>query len=80
MTQPEDYDFVKISLKKDIALQIDTICNDLQKECGIFISKSELLRIMTTDSNVIEYVVKKILYDKKNEKLGDLDIFKNPTL
>jgi hypothetical protein len=80
MTSPEDYDFVKVSIKKDIAQQIDVICNDLQKECGLFVSKSELLKVMTYDKNVIEYVVKKILYEKKNGKSSDYDVFKNPTL
>jgi len=75
-----EYDFVKVSLKKDIAKQIDTICNDLQKECGIFVSKSELLKVMIQDKNVIEYVVKKILYEKKNGIISDYDVFKNPTL
>lgn len=73
----DDYNFVKVSLKNDVAQQIDTICNDLQKECGIFISKSELLRIMTYDKNVLEYVVKKIINDKKNEKIPDLEFSSN---
>ena len=67
----EEYDFVKISVKKDIAEQINTICNDAKKY-GIHISKSELLRVMVNDGNVIEYVIKKIVYNKNNSKSSDL--------
>lgn len=76
---PDEYDFVKISIKKDVADQIDTICNDAKKY-GIFISKSELLRTMTYDKNVIEYAIKKIVYDKNNVKSSDLEFSKNPIL
>lgn len=76
----DEYNFVKVSLKEDVAKQIDTICNDLQKECEVFVSKSDLLRIMVNDKNVIEYVVKKIVYDINIKKSGDLGVFREPTL
>ena len=76
---PDEYDFVKISIKKDVAEQIDTICNDAKKY-GIFISKSDLLRTMINDSLVIEYAIKKIVYNKNNVKSSDLEFSRNPIL
>jgi hypothetical protein len=64
-----DYDFVKVNLKKDVAEQIDKICKDAKKY-GIFISKSDLLRVMVFDGNVIELSIKKIVYNKNQINSG----------
>jgi hypothetical protein len=64
MVDKTDYDFVNVSLKKDIADKITQICDDSAKY-NIFISKSELLDIMLNDPIVIEYAIKKWINNKK---------------
>ena len=72
MNSAVEYDFVKISVKKDVADQINQICDDAKKY-GINVSKSELLRVMLNDGHVIEYTIKKIVYDKNNKNSSDLE-------
>ena len=64
MVDKTDYDFVNVSLKKDIVDKITQICDDSAKY-NIFISKSELLDIMLNDPIVIEYAIKKWINNKK---------------
>jgi hypothetical protein len=61
-----EYEFVTISIKKDVAQQIDRICDDA-KSYGIFISKSSLLRVMVFNPTIIEYSIKRLLNESSKE-------------
>lgn len=58
-----EYAFVQVYLKKDVADRLNQICKDAKNE-RIFISKSDLLRVMLNNATIIEYAVKHIIYDK----------------
>lgn len=62
-----DYDFVSVSLKKDVANQIDKICTDAKKY-GIFIDKSGLIRIMVFNATIVEYSIKQLINDKSGKE------------
>ena len=64
MANPTDYDFVQVELKSDVAKRIKEICDDAKRN-NIFISKSDLLRIMLNNGTIIEYTIKTFVYNKK---------------
>ena len=77
MVDKSDYDFVNVSLKKDVADHLSQIITDAEKY-NIFISKSDLLRLMMNDPLIIEYAIKKWINDKKDKNLDYAKIQGNP--
>jgi hypothetical protein len=67
MSNENEQDFVSVSLKKDVAEQIEKICQDA-KQYDIFVSKSALLRVMIFNHTIVEYSIKQIISNRHNDK------------